>query len=441
MGAGGSCRQNDGQGAGPPVSDSRRGRTALKPFFKAGDAGPRTLERAELSQFGQGREIRRAAGPEPAAATKAAPSSAGPAPRTTMKSSPPEPKWQRPFITAEANPTFPQLKNAASAPLRPRVAWYWLAAAAGVLLIGLEIAWFADVLPTSTTDSVAVGQPAPESPPPPVAPARQPPPPWTSPSTQMTLLSLEGGDFSMGSPYVDGDGADNERPPHRVFLSPFYLGISEVTQEQYRALMQTNPSWFSSTGGGRETVSGRSTNRFPVEHVSWLDAVRFCNASSKKDGLRAYYDIADENVRISSPNGSGYRLPTEAEWEYACRAGKPTKYCYGDDPSKLGDYAWYLHNSERITHPIKQRLPNGFGLYDMHGNVWEWCQDGYDAAYYQRSPRADPPGESDGSHRVIRGGCSYDGPRDCRSACRSWNLPAYRGSNLGFRVALSQPVR
>ncbi len=236
-----------------------------------------------------------------------------------------------------------------------------------------------------------------------LAPAQRPSAVWTSPSTNMAFVRLEGGEFMIGSSADDTDARDAEKPQHKVRISPLYVGVTEVTQEQYQAVMGNNPSWFSSTGGGKEMVAGRTTGPLPVEQVSWLDAVRFCNSLSRNDGLAAYYDIAGDNVQVPNPKGSGYRLPTEAEWEYACRAGTPTNYSFGDDPSKLGDYALYRDNSGGVTHPVGQKRPSNFGLYDMHGNVWEWCWDWYDDAYYGRSPVDDPPGGAGASHRVIRG--------------------------------------
>jgi len=252
----------------------------------------------------------------------------------------------------------------------------------------------------------------------------------------MTFVRIEGGEFTMGSPEGDKDAENDEKPQHKVRISPFLLGVTEVTQAQYVAVVGNNPSWYSSTGGGSEMVAGRSTARLPVEQVSWLDAVRFCNALSKRDRLKAYYDIAGDNVQVPSAQAPGYRLPTEAEWEYACRWRTTTNYPVGDGPSKLGDHAWYRDNSGGVTHPVGQKAPNGFGLYDMHGNVYEWCWDSYDGAYYKRSPVNDPPGASGASGRVVHGGSWGSEPRECRSADRNGNAPSVRCGNLGFRLAL-----
>ncbi len=146
-------------------------------------------------------------------------------------------------------------------------------------------------------------------------------------------------------------------------------------------------------------------------------------------------------MRVTDPKGSGYRLPTEAEWEYACRAGAATKYSFGDDPSELGDSAWYSGNASGTTHPIGQKRRNAFGLYDMHGNVWEWCWDWYSDSYDKEPIVDDPRGPAGASHRVIRGGSWISFPRICRSACRSWFEPAYRSNDLGFRLAVVQSGR
>jgi formylglycine-generating enzyme required for sulfatase activity len=144
------------------------------------------------------------------------------------------------------------------------------------------------------------------------------------------------------------------------------------------------------------------------------------------------------NAKAGRPHPAGegeFRLPTEAQWEYACRAGSTTRYCFGDDDSELGEYAWYAANSGNTTHPVGEKKPNAWGLYDMHGNVWEWCQDWYDSGYYAKSPTDDPTGAATGSDRVYRGG-SWGNPAGlCRSADRLGSGPGGRGSFLGFRAS------
>ena len=212
----------------------------------------------------------------------------------------------------------------------------------------------------------------------------------------MKLALIPAGEFLMGSPDSDKDASDDEKPQHRVRITqPFYLGVYQVTQGQYRAVTGANPSHF------------KGSDDLPVESVSWHDAIAFCNKLSEREGLKPYYQL-DAATRSG---GEGYRLPTEAEWEYACRAGSTTRYSFGDDAASLGEYAWFNGNSGGKTHPVGQKRPNAFGLYDMHGNVWEWCWDVY-AAYNANSPGADPDGPSGASGRVIRGGCWGDFPRD-----------------------------
>ena len=223
-------------------------------------------------------------------------------------------------------------------------------------------------------------------------------------SVGMLLVPIPAGTFTMG----EANGDDNETP-HKVTLTqPFHLGQYEVTQEQYEKVMGTNPSNFK---GGQN----------PVEQVDWNDAVEFCRKLSA--------------LPAEKKAGYVYRLPTEAEWEYACRAGTTTRYSFGDSDSQLGDYAWYDKNSEDTTHPVGGKKPNGWGLYDMHGNVWEWCQDWYGS--YPRGSATDPTGAASGSIRVSRGGGWNLISDYCRSAYRYWRTPDFRGIYLGFRVLRS----
>ena len=218
-------------------------------------------------------------------------------------------------------------------------------------------------------------------------------------SIGMELKLLPAGVFTMGD-------KDDE---HGVMLTkPFMIGVHEVTQEQYEQVMGINPSDF------------RGSNN-PVENVSWEDAVEFCRELSALPSEKAA--------------GHVYRLPTEAEWEYACRAGTTTAYNFGDDDSELGDYAWIRENSGRTTHPVGGKKPNAWGLYDMHGNVWEWCQDWYKA--YPRGTVTDPTGATSGSLRVTRGGCWCSAAGGVRSAERYGYVPSIRVDLYGFRVSLS----
>jgi formylglycine-generating enzyme required for sulfatase activity/serine/threonine protein kinase len=298
------------------------------------------------------------------------------------------------------------------------------------------------VTKTETPVAPPESKPQPAEPPPtPVpavattaTPAPQPTPPaasptWTSRSTGMTFALIPTGDFVMGS----ADGDDDEKPPHPVKISKsFYLSIHEVTQGEYKEVMGNNPSWFSAGGDGKDKVAGQSTDRHPVEQVSWKDAIAFCNKLSGRDGLKPYYR-SEEGEPLG---GDGYRLPTEAEWEYACRARSTTKYSFGDDESRLKQYAWYDESySTGTTHPVGKKDPNAFGLYDMHGNVWEWCWDWYDKDYYNRSSNVDPMNTNPGTDRVLRGGSWLYVAAYLRSSFRAGSEPANRDGNIGFRLA------
>jgi formylglycine-generating enzyme required for sulfatase activity len=261
---------------------------------------------------------------------------------------------------------------------------------------------------------------------------------------QIKLKRIPAGSFLMGSQDDDKDAANDEKPQHRVRITrPFYLGVCEVTQAQYEAVIGDNPSYFSANGGGKEKVAGQSTDRHPVETVSWLDVVKFCNKLSEMEGRPAFYEIDGEKVRVPDWNRAGYRLPTEAEWEYACRGNVPTitRYSFGDDAGSLGEFAWYDDNAGGKTHPVGEKRPNGLGLFDMHGNVYEWCWDGYGDDYYKQSAEDDPRGLDGASSRVRRGGGWYSNPRHARSAVRYWNEPGLRYFDLGFRLAVVQSSR
>jgi formylglycine-generating enzyme required for sulfatase activity len=261
---------------------------------------------------------------------------------------------------------------------------------------------------------------------------------------QIQLKRIPAGTFLMGSPADDKDAQENEKPQHRVRITrSFYLGVYEVTQAQYETVTGYNPSWFSANGGGRNKVTGQSTDRYPVERVSWLDAVKFCNKLGEMEREAAFYEINGENVRVPDWNRPGYRLPTEAEWEYACRANAPTvtRYSFGDAAASLGRFAWYGANSDAIAHRLGEKRPNGFGLFDMHGNVREWCWDGYGESYYKESSADDPMGLDGASAAVFRGGGWSSVPRFARAADRDWEEPGYRYGFLGFRLAQVQSGR
>jgi formylglycine-generating enzyme required for sulfatase activity len=262
---------------------------------------------------------------------------------------------------------------------------------------------------------------------------------------QIRLKRIPAGTFLMGSPDGDEDANGDEKPQHRVRITrPYYLGVYEITQAQYEAVMGNNPSYFSKNGGGKDKVAGQSTDQRPVETVYWLDTVRFCNKLSELEGRKPFYEIVGNNVSVPDWNGPGYRLPTEAEWEYACRGNAPTpiRYSFGNDAASLGEYGWFGEDyTKGATHPVGQKRPNGFGLFDMHGNVWEWCCDGYDASYYKGSTVDDPRGPEPAAYRVFRGGSWNFAPRFARSAQRYRIAPGDRSFNLGFRLARVQSLR
>ena len=300
----------------------------------------------------------------------------------------------------------------------------------------------------------------------------------------MRLVLIPPGEFMMGNQedisktldrfqYVDRSDIEDELPRHRVRITkPFYIGATSVTfgdfltfyqASGYKTDAERDPkgSWGFGTDGGLmqstnfvfSKTAWEQTHDHPVVYVSWNDAVAFCNWLSKKEGKK-------------------YRLPTEAEWEYACRAGTESRYFWGNDPEDAVDYANlpdqdlkhyfegrghgdrivvkyekgvktdttipYPYLSRRdgyvFTAPVAKFKPNAFGLYDMIGNVWQWCSDWHDTKYYESSPVDDPQGPAAGSNRVTRGGSWYDAPANCRCAHRVDVEPAYRNDSVGFRV-------
>ncbi|MEA2063211.1 MAG: formylglycine-generating enzyme family protein, partial [Gemmatimonadota bacterium] len=210
------------------------------------------------------------------------------------------------------------------------------------------------------------------------------------------------------------------QPLHTVTLDAFRMGECEVTQAQFHRVMGRWPAGFPDSAGGGE---------LPVEQVNWFDAAAFCNALSLLEGLEPCYDPETWECNL---NRSGYRLPTEAEWEYAARAGTTTKYCTGNSQSDLDRAGWYAGNSAGHTHPVRQKIPNAWGLYDMHGNVWEWCGDW--RPKYSAEDQDNPIGAPFGTSRVVRGGSWNNTPFGCRSACREHSHPGRGYSYLGFRV-------
>jgi formylglycine-generating enzyme required for sulfatase activity len=237
----------------------------------------------------------------------------------------------------------------------------------------------------------------------------------------MTFNNIPAGTFTMGSPETE-EGRSNNETQHKVTITKtFYMQTTEVTQGQWKALMATEP-W---KGKSSEPWTGKNFVKegpsYAASYVNWDDATAYCKKLSEKEGKT-------------------YRLPTEAEWEYACRAGTETRWSFGDDEKELGDYAWYRENAwdidERYSHQVGLKKPNAFGLYDMHGNVHEWCYDYHGKDYYKESPEKDPPGPAFDViiGRVFRGGSWNVNSRNSRSARRVWFYAADRDINFGFRL-------
>ncbi len=220
------------------------------------------------------------------------------------------------------------------------------------------------------------------------------------------MVVIPAGTFMMGykvDPFAATPPSADEQPQHAVSIRSFAMGKLEVTQEQWYALMGNLPSSFK----------GRT---LPVERISWDDAQEFIK-------------------RLNTKTGQNYRLPSEAEWEYAARAGNQTNYSFGDDPSKLSRFAWFAGNSDNTTHPAGEKTANQFGLHDMHGNVWEWTQDCWNGNYAGAPADGSAWTTGDCSRRVLRGGSWINIPQDLRAAYRSWSTTAIRGNYFGFRVA------
>ncbi|HUY34879.1 MAG TPA: bifunctional serine/threonine-protein kinase/formylglycine-generating enzyme family protein [Pirellulales bacterium] len=263
-------------------------------------------------------------------------------------------------------------------------------------------------------------------------------------SLGMKLRLIPPGEFTMGSPQAEIDALvetttdqnwqvrfRSEGPRHPVKLTQaFYLCSCEVTQRQYQELMGVNPSYFSSGGAGKDAVKDLDTREYPVETVSWFDAIDFCNKLSEKEQRKPYYVRDGEVVKVLG--GTGYRLPTEAEWEYACRAGTTTRWSFGDNETNFAQHAWFNSNSSGRTHQVEGLPSNPFGLYDLYGNAWEWCWDWH--GEYAAGAVSDPTGPAAGSARVVRGGAFYSSASYCRCAARFAAPPMDRDLNLGFRV-------
>ncbi len=249
-------------------------------------------------------------------------------------------------------------------------------------------------------------------------------------SVGMKFTLIPAGKFTMGSPKGEVERREDEAQHEVEIGKPFYLGTYEVTQEQYEKVMGTNPSDFRPTGKGSDMVKGMDTRSFPVDTVIWQDAVDFCKKLSDMP--------AEKRARRL------YRLPTEAEWEHACRAGarKYSTFYHGDTLSSLqanfdgGSPYGGAGRGPRLgrTARVGSYKPNPWGLYDMEGNVWEWCQDWWGSNYYATGPKKDPPGPNTGTYKICRGGAWINPSLYCRSAHRGWSSPTNRWNNSGMRA-------
>lgn len=246
----------------------------------------------------------------------------------------------------------------------------------------------------------------------------------TSAGDEMILIPA--GSFSMGS----DSGDDDERPVHEVKIDAFLMDRFEVTQKMFARLEMSNPSHFKG-------------DDHPADNLTWVLAAQFCNIRSEAEGLEPCYDAQTAECDYTK---SGYRLPTEAEWEYACRAGTTSDYGFGSDPRKAREHAWFVENARKKTHPVGRKKPNPWGLYDMHGNVAEWCNDAYDAGYYAKSPAENPrgPADQEAEMYVVRGGSWDSSAARLRSSARGSDRPGFGDAclapdTLGFRCVRRAP--
>ena len=232
---------------------------------------------------------------------------------------------------------------------------------------------------------------------------------WAADQLRKNMVRLEGGEFVMGVPVEnEADSREDNQPAHEVSLSPFFIGKYEVTVEEWKAIMGNDPS---------DDASGKNTSSTcPVDNVDWNDCQLFI-------------------AKLKELTGLPFRLPTEAEWEFAARGGGyNTSFAGGDD---IEDYGWWRTNSGRVKHPVGTKRPNGYGIYDMSGNVSEWCSDFYHEEFYAHSPSKNPVGPSEGSRHVVRGGSFFNQKDACEVTYRSYTVPEDKNKFLGLRLACS----
>lgn len=226
------------------------------------------------------------------------------------------------------------------------------------------------------------------------------------------MVTISGGKFMMG------DKAEADAPPHEVTVGAFVMDKFLVTQEEFQRVVGSNPSRWK-------------VGKNPVEQVRWSDAVTYCNKRSELEGLKPCYDLKAWTCDFEA---NGYRLPTEAEWEFASRAGAASDYFFGATPDKLKEFAWFEKNAGGRPHPVGQKKPNALGLHDMVGNVWQWCNDFYKVDYYKESPKTDPRGPKAGDKKVVRGGSWRSADSDCRSGYRYNESPGYADVCFGYDI-------
>jgi formylglycine-generating enzyme required for sulfatase activity len=241
-------------------------------------------------------------------------------------------------------------------------------------------------------------------------------------SLGMEFVAIPAGSFMMGA--NDQDAYDTEKPPHKVTISKaFHMGKYEVTQAEWEKVMESNPYSLDRSNPfyGLPGMAERITKPNHPATVSWQDAQEFIRRLNAKEGY------------------TRYRLPTEAEWEYAARAGTTSAYSFGEDRKDLGRYAWHGEDfATGGTHPVGKKLPNPWGLFDVHGNAWEWVQDWYSDHYYAQSPSVDPKGSATGTQRVVRGGSWHQTSTSWRSSFRKGYVQDYRGISIGLRLVMTE---